>query len=96
MSFPLPERLIREFAQAVEVLYVIEENEPYIETFVKSLGISCIGKDAFPVCGELNPEIVQRVLSPEKATKTYAVDVQVPSRPPVLCAGCPHRGIFMP
>jgi len=94
MSFPLPERLIREFAQAVEVLYVIEENEPYIETFVKSLGISCIGKDAFPVCGELNPEIVQRVLSPEKATKTYAVDVQVPSRPPVLCAGCPHRGIF--
>jgi len=94
MSFPLPEKLIREFAQSVESLYVIEENDPYIETFVKSLGISCIGKDAFPICGELNPEIVQKVLAPEKPRKSYNVDVEVPARPPVLCAGCPHRGVF--
>lgn len=93
-SFPLPEKLIREFAQGVEKLYVIEENEPYIETFVKSLGIKCIGKDAFPICGELNPEIIQSVIAPEKSQKTYTIDVQVPSRPPVLCAGCPHRGVF--
>ena len=94
LTFPLPEKLIREFAREVEILYVIEENEPYIETFVRSLGISCIGKDVLPICGELNPEIIQKVLAPEKARKTYTVDVQVPSRPPVLCAGCPHRGVF--
>jgi len=94
MSFPLPEKMIRDFAQKVDTLYVIEENEPYIETFVRSLGISCIGKDAFPKCGELSPEIVQKVLAPEKLQKTYTVNEQVPSRPPVLCAGCPHRGVF--
>ncbi len=94
LSYPLPDKLIREFAQRVEKLYVVEENDPYIENFVKSLGLDCIGKDAFPICGELNPEIVQRVLVPEKEQKTYCVDVQVPARPPVLCAGCPHRGIF--
>ncbi|NLZ54741.1 MAG: indolepyruvate ferredoxin oxidoreductase subunit alpha [Thermoanaerobacteraceae bacterium] len=94
ISFPLPERLIREFAHSVEKLYVIEENDPYIETFVKSLGIKCIGKDVFPICGELNPEIVQKVLAPEKLQNTYTVDVEAPSRPPVLCAGCPHRGVF--
>lgn len=94
LSFPLPEKLIREFVQGVEKLYVIEENEPYIETFVKSLGIECIGKAVFPVCGELNPEILERVFKPETTRNTYALDVKIPSRPPVLCAGCPHRGLF--
>jgi len=94
LSFPLPEKLIREFAAGVEKLYVIEENEPYIETYVKSLGFDCIGKDAFPICGELNPEIIEEVFYPERQRENYTMDVRVPSRPPVLCAGCPHRGLF--
>jgi indolepyruvate ferredoxin oxidoreductase alpha subunit len=94
LSFPLPEKLIREFAAGVEKLYVIEENEPYMETFVKSLGIKCIGKDAFPICGELNPEIIEKVLRPKKTESTCTLDISIPTRPPVLCAGCPHRGLF--
>lgn len=94
LSFPLPERLIREFAGGVETLYIIEENEPYLETFVKSLGLNCIGKDIFPICGELNPEIIEKALKPEKSRTVYALDMPIPTRPPVLCAGCPHRGIF--
>ncbi|HHV18331.1 MAG TPA: indolepyruvate ferredoxin oxidoreductase subunit alpha [Thermoanaerobacterales bacterium] len=94
LSFPLPEKLIREFASGVEKLYVIEESEPYMETFVKSLGIKCIGKDVFPICGELNPEILEKVLRPETSRNTYTLDMEIPSRPPVLCAGCPHRGMF--
>ncbi|CCC57900.1 indolepyruvate ferredoxin oxidoreductase subunit alpha [Caloramator australicus] len=93
-TFPLPDKLIKEFASKVDKLYIIEENEPYIETFVKALGINCIGKELIPICGELNPDIIRRALLGEKERETYSVDVKVPNRPPVLCPGCPHRGIF--
>lgn len=93
-SYPLPAKLIKEFADGVDTLYVIEENDPYLETFVKSLGIKCIGKEIFPICDELNPEIIEKALKPEKTRSTYSLNVSIPARPPVLCAGCPHRGIF--
>ncbi len=48
--------MIKEFSQEVETLYVIEENEPYIENFVKAMGIDCKGKELIPICGELSPE----------------------------------------
>jgi len=97
MSFPLPINKIKSFAEAVETLYVVEELEPFIEEMIKAEGIRVIGKDVIPRCGELNVEIVRRALSPEKEEShvTEKVDEKsLPSRPPVLCPGCPHRGVF--
>lgn len=94
-TWPLPEKLIRKFAGMVETLYVIEENEPYLEDFVKRLGIKCIGREKLPWVDELTPEIIRRAFLPEcKGQKGYAVEAEVPPRPPVLCAGCTHRGFF--
>ncbi|HEY8363319.1 MAG TPA: indolepyruvate ferredoxin oxidoreductase subunit alpha [Tissierellaceae bacterium] len=93
-SWPLPDKLIREFAEGVDKLYVIEETEPYMEQFIKAMGIECIGKEIFPVCGEINPQIIREKILGEKVESPYKLDVQLASRPPALCAGCPHRGIF--
>ncbi|MEN6531679.1 MAG: indolepyruvate ferredoxin oxidoreductase subunit alpha [Anaerolineaceae bacterium] len=91
---PLPDDLIREFASKVEKIYIIEENDPYIEEHVHALGIACDGKNIFPRNGEMKPEVIRSVIYGEK----YAVDDEVRAavipRPPTLCAGCPHRGFF--
>ena len=96
LTYPLPEKVIKEFAQAVEQVFVIEENDPYLETYVKSLGIECQGKELIPICGELNPGIIRQAFFPEeeKGKSDIVTDLNIPSRPPVLCAGCPHRGLF--
>lgn len=94
MSYPLPDKLIREFSEKVEKLYVIEENEPYLENAIKVMGISCIGKEVIPICDELNPEIIRNAILGEQPVVNYTTDIKAPSRPPVLCPGCPHRGIF--
>lgn len=93
-THPLPDELIKDFSKKVEKLYVVEENEPYIETFIKAMGIECIGKEVIPICGELNPEIIRKGILNNQVEKTYSIDVKAPTRPPVLCAGCPHRGMF--
>lgn len=93
-SYPLPDKLIKEFAEGVEKLYVIEENEPYMENFIKTMGIECTGKEIFSLCGEINPSIIRKAILGEDREASYKLDVKVPSRPPALCAGCPHRGIF--
>lgn len=93
-TWPLPENKIREFAASVETLYVIEENEPYIESFVKSLGIHCTGREKLPWIDELTPERVHRSFFGEYRTGHEMTDINVPPRPPVLCAGCTHRGFF--
>ena len=93
-TFPLPEKLIREFAAKVDKLIVVEENEPYLENYIKTLGINCIGKEILPICGELNPGIIRAAISGEVLTEGKSYKGTLPNRPPVLCAGCPHRGIF--
>lgn len=93
-SWPLPDKKIREFADRVENIYVIEENEPYMEQYIKAMGIKCIGKEIFSVCGEINPQIIREAILGEKPEEGYSMDILPPSRPPALCAGCPHRGIF--
>lgn len=93
-SWPLPDKLFTEFAAGVDKLYIIEENEPYMEQFIKAMGIECIGKEIFSVCGEINPQIIREAMLGEKPEEGYQLDVAVSSRPPALCAGCPHRGIF--
>jgi len=94
MSFPLPDKMIKEFAGKVDKLYVVEENDPYLETAIKAMGIPCIGKEIIPAVDELNPAIIRKAILGESADVTYSTDIVPPSRPPVLCPGCPHRGIF--
>ena len=93
-SYPLPDKMIIKFAKAVDKVYIIEENDPYIENYVKTLGIQCIGKEFIPICDELNPDIIRKALLKEEPKKSYELDVKAPSRPPMLCPGCPHRPVF--
>jgi indolepyruvate ferredoxin oxidoreductase alpha subunit len=94
LTYPLPDRLIERFASGVETVYVIEENEPYIENFVRQLGIRCTGRSLLPAAGELNAGIIRRAITGSAAAKPYSVEASPPPRPPVLCPGCSHRGIF--
>jgi indolepyruvate ferredoxin oxidoreductase, alpha subunit len=95
MMWPLPKELIRKFAATVDKLYVVEELDPFIEDFVKALGIKVIGKEVFPILGEFSPAIVKKGILGAEAGKVPVVpDPAVPMRPPVMCPGCPHRGLF--
>lgn len=94
LTFPLPMEKIREFAAQVEQLIVVEELEPIMETEIRAAGIPCIGKDKIPNEGELNPDILRKALLGE-VHESIAYDASVvANRPPVMCAGCPHRGFF--
>jgi indolepyruvate ferredoxin oxidoreductase alpha subunit len=93
-TYPLPDELIRSFADEIIKICVIEENEPYIENFVRQLGIPCLGRELLPAVDELNPGIVRRALFGAKRGDAYSVDSSPPPRPPVLCPGCSHRGVF--
>lgn len=93
-SFPLPMRKIREFADQVDTLYVIEELEPFIEEQMKAAGISCIGKEKIPRTGELNPDIIAKALLGTEQELISIDNSKKVGRPPTLCAGCPHRGFF--
>jgi indolepyruvate ferredoxin oxidoreductase alpha subunit len=92
-TYPLPEELIRSFAAEIETIYVVEENEPYIENFVKQLGVPCKGRELLPAVGELNSGIVRKCLRGGESPAPYRIDAEAPPRPPVLCPGCSHRGI---
>ncbi|MBQ6359608.1 MAG: indolepyruvate ferredoxin oxidoreductase subunit alpha [Lachnospiraceae bacterium] len=93
MANPLPERLIRDFAAKVEKLVVVEELDPIIENHVRSLGLEVSGKDMLPICGEFSQNLVAEALG-EKVPASVSIDDPIPARPPVMCAGCPHRGLF--
>ncbi len=93
MPYPLPVELIKTFAQKVEKLYVIEELDPFIETHVRSLGIPVIGKDKFSLLGEFSQETIRKAFDLETQTG-FTADAEIPARPPMMCAGCPHRGMF--
>lgn len=94
MVWPLPADLIRQFAVEVEKLIIVEELDPFLETEIKALGIACLGKDLISPIGELNAASVrQAVLGKPPAEKIFAVG-SLPPRPPALCPGCPHRGLF--
>ena len=91
--YPLPEKKILDFAAQCETIYVIEELDPYIENHCKKLGINVHGKDVFTLQGEYSQALVEKAIL-GKTNEFDALDVQIPGRPPVLCAGCPHRGLF--
>ena len=92
MVHPLPFDMIREFASKVDKLYVVEELDPFIEEQVKAIGIEVTGKDIISLCGELTPGRVAKAFGlPQNAPS--AVE-KLPGRPPNMCPGCPHRGVF--
>jgi len=92
MVYPLPDKLIREFASTVDKLYVIEELEPFIEEHVKSMGIEIASDGLFSIQGELSGNIIYSKLTGKELNKKSPA--AVPGRPPVLCPGCPHRGVY--
>lgn len=94
-SQPLPTEKIKEFCSKVDKVYVIEENDPYIEEQVKVLGFNCYGKDVFPAYGEMLPEVIRKSVFGETMPTLNYEEKEVVARPPVLCAGCPHRGFFV-
>lgn len=97
MTNPLPEKIIREFAAGVERLVVVEELEPVIEEQVKAMGIAVEGKNLFSNIGEITPEFIAEILGKNQAPvhhHHFKLHEQVPARPPLLCPGCPHRGVF--
>ena len=93
MVWPLPERKITEFAGSVDLLVVVEELDSFIENYCRSLGLACAGKANFPCIDELSQNKVAEQLTHEDRTGVR-LDEAIPPRPPVMCAGCPHRGLF--
>ena len=94
MVYPLPEKMIREFASRVKKIYVIEELDPFIEEQVKAMGIAVTGKEIFPVMNEFDPGIVETAITGIQPKGVALPPLQIPPRPPNLCPGCPHRGLF--
>lgn len=94
MINPLPEKLIRTFAEQVDRLVVIEELEPVIEEQVKAWGIKVEGKDLFSLLGEYSPELIEERLASGSTADRFGLTGEIPARPPLMCAGCPHRGVF--
>ncbi len=93
MPNPLPDKMILDFASKVKKLYVIEELDPVIEDHVRALGLDPVGKSVFPIVGEFSQDTVARAFGlPEK--EILKADTETPARPPMMCPGCPHRGIY--
>ena len=90
---PLPKNLILDFAKKVKRLVVIEELDPFIENHCKALGLNVDGKNIFPICGEFSQSLIAKALGKDDKKFTASED-DIPVRPPVMCAGCPHRGLF--
>jgi indolepyruvate ferredoxin oxidoreductase alpha subunit len=105
MPFPFPDDLIRTFAAGVDQLFVVEELDDFIEEHIKALGIACEGKNVLPNIGEFSPDVLKYMTVdsessaavcrlPSSVSTGDTVAGSLPNRPPVLCPGCPHRGIF--
>jgi indolepyruvate ferredoxin oxidoreductase alpha subunit len=98
-AYPFPDDLIRKFASQVKRILVVEELDDFLEEHIKALGIPCDGKNFVPAIGELSPNAVRDARAkfegrPPAAPQPRAKTSDLPARPPVLCPGCPHRGIF--
>jgi len=94
LTYPLPFGLIEKFSKKVKKLYVIEENDPFLEMQIKAIGIDVVGKEIIPITGELNPSIVSEAFGKKKESVVIKEMPDIPSRPPALCPGCPHTPVF--
>lgn len=93
MVYPLSGQLIVDFASKVDKLVIVEELDPIIENYCKSLGLTVTGKDVLPMEGEYSQNLIAEKLG-KKTPEYKSLDMNLPARPPVMCAGCPHRGLF--
>jgi len=100
MTWPLPEKMIKEFAAGVERLIVIEELDPFLQDNIKSMGVEVTGKEFIPLVGELNTRIIAEhcttagLLPESERSSVLPAAAGLPRRPPLLCPGCPHTGIY--
>lgn len=92
--WPLSEELLKNFAKTSKTLYVIEELDPFIEETCRAMGLNVKGKEVFTMLGEYTPSMIRAAVLGEDAAESLAVSEPIPARPPVMCAGCPHRGTF--
>ena len=92
--YPLPEKLIRDFAAKVKKIYVIEELDPFLEEQIKAMGIKVIGKEIFPYTNEFDPGIIKNAMEKSNQAAVSPYKENLSPRPPNLCPGCPHRGLF--
>ncbi len=93
MANPLPEKMIRDFAASVDELIVVEELDPIMENHIRALGIPVKGKELLPICGEFSQNLIAKALGRE-IPESRCLTETLPMRPPVMCPGCPHRGLF--
>ncbi len=98
MVYPLPKKMLRDFAASVKSLYVIEELDPFIEEQVLAMGIAVTGKEIIPICGELSPDRIRAAFTKAGIIASLPTAITPPEklvqRPPNMCPGCPHRGVF--
>ena len=93
MVNPLPDKMIKDFAAKVGKVYVIEELDPIIEDHCKAIGVNVTGKELFSILGEFSQKTIEQAF--DMADKTvFGLDTAIPVRPPMMCAGCPHRGLY--
>ena len=90
---PLPVKLIKDFASKVGKVYVVEELDPIVESHCKNIGVDVVGKDIFSITGEFSQKTISKALGLEDKY-SVKLDEDIPVRPPMMCAGCPHRGMF--
>ncbi len=93
MVNPLPVDMIKEFAKSVNSLFVIEELDPIIETHCKNIGVNVTGKDIFSILGEFSQKTIAKAFGFDDKYN-ISLDTNIPVRPPMMCAGCPHRGMY--
>lgn len=93
-TYPQPMKKIDDFCKGLETIYVIEENDSFIENAVRLLGYNCKGNDFFPPYGELTADVLRKAVTGETHECMQADPDKIVARPPALCAGCPHRGLF--
>lgn len=91
---PLPANLITDFCEKHDKVYIIEENDPYIEEFVRQHCLNVVGKDLFPYTGEMTPDVIKRCVLSENVKEIEVNNDLLVNRPPTFCSGCPHRGFF--
>lgn len=94
MVYPLPEKLIKDFAAKCDKVFVIEELDPVIEKHCRAMGIDVTGKEKFTLLGEYTPAMIKTAVFGEAPAESASIEEVIPVRPPVMCAGCPHRGTF--
>jgi len=95
MVWPLPEKLIKDFCMKFDKVYIVEELDPFLEENIKTLGINnVVGKEIFKLTGEYSPSFIKKSIENKEIEIPYKVNQTLAPRFPVLCPGCPHRGIF--